>query len=172
MSVDLSHFQAAQDSHDCYRSAVAQILRGRKDSHWMWFIFPQVAGLGRSHMAQRFAISGRDDARAYLSHPVLGPRLHEASMAVLTSVVTDVQQIFGPVDAMKLRSSMTLFEAASTTTLAAQPPAGTPDGEPSHRTVSPVSFPADSDSAWTVFSDVLDGRFGGSRDDLTLARLG
>lgn len=112
MSHDLGRFVAAQDD-GTYDTALAELRRGRKTSHWMWFVFPQIAGLGRSGMAQRYAIDGLDEARAYLAHDVLGPRLVEASRAVLESGQSDAAQLLGGIDAMKLRSSMTLFEAAA-----------------------------------------------------------
>jgi uncharacterized protein (DUF1810 family) len=109
----LDRFVSAQDAGGAYQRALAELRAGRKTSHWMWFIFPQVAGLGFSHMAQRYAISGLAEARAYLDHPVLGPRLRDCATAVADadgSITAD--QILGPVDAMKLRSSSTLFAAA------------------------------------------------------------
>ena len=100
---------AAQDAGGTYSRAVAELRAGRKASHWMWFVFPQIAGLGRSATAQEFAISSLDEARAYLRHPVLGPRLAD-SARVLTEVAgRSAEQIFGGLDAQKLRSSMTLF---------------------------------------------------------------
>jgi len=108
---DLSRFLAAQ--HDVYPRALAELRAGDKRSHWMWFIFPQIAGLGRSHMAQRYAIRDLDEARAYLAHPVLGSRLGECTAAVLAHAgKRTAEAIFGGIDSVKLRSSMTLFEAA------------------------------------------------------------
>jgi uncharacterized protein (DUF1810 family) len=105
----LERFVAAQDAGGTYGRAVAELRAGRKVSHWMWFVFPQIAGLGRSATAQEFAISSLREARAYLRHPVLGPRLAE-SARVLTEVAgRSAEQIFGSLDAQKLRSSMTLF---------------------------------------------------------------
>ncbi|AHM03547.1 hypothetical protein roselon_01156 [Roseibacterium elongatum DSM 19469] len=105
--MSLSRFIAAQDeSHD---TALAELRAGRKRTHWMWFVFPQLAGLGRSEMAQRYAIRDLDEARAYLAHPVLGPRLVAAARAILCADTADATQILGTVDAMKLRSSATLF---------------------------------------------------------------
>ena len=109
----LERFVTAQDSGGTYLRALAELRAGRKTSHWMWFIFPQVAGLGLSHMAQRYAISGLAEARAYLGHPVLGPRLRECAAAVATSGESTADAILGPVDAMKLRSCVTLFGAAA-----------------------------------------------------------
>jgi uncharacterized protein (DUF1810 family) len=109
----LERFVTAQDSGATYQRALAELRAGRKASHWMWFIFPQVAGLGFSAMAQRYAISGLTEARAYLGHPVLGPRLRECTRAVAAVDGSTADRILGPVDAMKLRSSMTLFAAAA-----------------------------------------------------------
>lgn len=105
----LDRFVRAQDAERTYETALAEIRRGSKVSHWMWFIFPQIAGLGYSAIAQEYAISSRAEAQAYLNHPVLGPRLVECAGAVVASEDRTAEQIFGPVDAMKLRSSMTLF---------------------------------------------------------------
>jgi uncharacterized protein (DUF1810 family) len=109
----LERFVRAQDSGGTYRQAVAELRTGRKVSHWMWFIFPQVAGLGFSAMSQRYAISGLAEARAYLDHPVLGPRLAECARILADTNGSTAVDIMGPVDAMKLRSSMTLFAAAA-----------------------------------------------------------
>jgi uncharacterized protein (DUF1810 family) len=108
----LERFVTAQDSGATYQRALAELRAGRKTSHWMWFIFPQVAGLGFSAMAQRYAISGDAEARAYLAHPVLGPRLRECTAAIAAVDDGTADRILGPVDAMKLRSCMTLFAAA------------------------------------------------------------
>jgi uncharacterized protein (DUF1810 family) len=111
---DLGRFTAAQDAGQTYQQAAAELRRGRKTGHWMWFVFPQIAGLGYSPASQRYAISSLDEARAYLAHPVLGPRLAE-SAALATAAGEGgrtADQIFGPVDALKLRSSMTLFHRA------------------------------------------------------------
>jgi uncharacterized protein (DUF1810 family) len=107
----LERFVAAQDG--VYDDAVAELRRGRKTSHWMWFVFPQIAGLGRSATAQRYAIGSLDEARAYLEHPVLGPRLIESASILLGNDDATAEQIFGQIDAMKLRSSMTLFRHAA-----------------------------------------------------------
>jgi uncharacterized protein (DUF1810 family) len=109
----LERFAQAQDAGGTYQRAVAELRAGRKVSHWMWFVFPQVAGLGFSAMSQRYAISGLTEARAYLNHPVLGPRLTECARIVAGTEDRTAGDIFGPVDAMKLRSSMTLFAAAA-----------------------------------------------------------
>lgn len=105
----LRRFLAAQDAGGTYPRALGELRAGRKRTHWMWFVFPQVAGLGHSATAREYAISGRDEARAYLDHPVLGARLREAAGALLDGPGGDPAAILGPVDAMKLRSSMTLF---------------------------------------------------------------
>lgn len=107
---DLQRFVDAQ--RDTYDTALAELRAGAKRSHWMWFVFPQLAGLGRSATAQHFAISGLDEARAYLAHPVLGPRLVECTQALADLDRTDAVAVLGPVDAQKLRSSMTLFAHA------------------------------------------------------------
>ncbi|WP_091949435.1 DUF1810 domain-containing protein [Trujillonella endophytica] len=108
---DLQRFVDAQAG--TYVEALAELRAGAKRSHWMWFVLPQVAGLGRSDMAQRYAISGLDEARAYLAHPVLGPRLVETARVLTGLTGRTAEQVFGPVDAAKLRSSMTLFAAAA-----------------------------------------------------------
>jgi uncharacterized protein (DUF1810 family) len=108
----LDRFVVAQDEGS-YRAALAELRAGRKTSHWMWFIFPQVAGLGRSAAAQHFAISSLDEAQAYLRHPVLGPRLRECVQLLAALDGKSADQILGGVDAMKLRSSLTLFMAAA-----------------------------------------------------------
>ena len=99
-----------------YGQALAELSQGRKESHWMWFVFPQLAGLGRSETARFYGIVGEGEARAYLDHPLLGPRLVECTAAVIAHRGRAAEAIFGAVDAMKFRSSMTLFEA-----LAAEP---------------------------------------------------
>jgi uncharacterized protein (DUF1810 family) len=108
---DLERFVQAQDD-GTYDQALAELRAGAKRSHWMWFVFPQVAGLGRSSTAQHYAVSGLPEAQAYLAHPVLGPRLVECAQALLELGTTDAAGVLGPVDAVKLRSSMTLFERA------------------------------------------------------------
>ncbi|MDO9407652.1 DUF1810 domain-containing protein [Patulibacter sp.] len=110
---DLERFVEAQDAGDTYGAAVAELSRGRKTSHWMWFVFPQVAGLGSSPTARRFAISGLEEARAYLRHPVLGPRLRESVDALLAVTGASAEEVLGGIDALKLRSSMTLFLRAA-----------------------------------------------------------
>ena len=110
--MDLERFVTAQDSGGTYQQAVTELRKGRKTSHWMWFIFPQIAGLGRSAMAQAYAISDLSEAQAYLAHPVLGPRLIECAEILVSHQGLSAQQIFGGIDAIKLRSSMTLFARA------------------------------------------------------------
>ncbi len=107
---DLDRFVAAQAG--VFDTALAEIRRGQKRSHWMWFVFPQLAGLGRSEMARHYAIASLDEARAYLAHPLLGGRLRECVAALQDLVGTNAEAVFGPVDAVKLRSSLTLFAEA------------------------------------------------------------
>jgi uncharacterized protein (DUF1810 family) len=120
---DLERFVAAQDAGGTYDRALQELRRGRKESHWMWFVFPQVAGLGQSPMSRKFAISSLDEARSYLGHAVLGPRLLEGA-AILSEIglsgtgpseigARSAAQIFGFTDAQKLRSSMTRFLRAA-----------------------------------------------------------
>lgn len=109
---ELDRFLAAQDSGDTYTRALAELHAGQKTGHWMWFVFPQLAGLGRSPTAQRYAISSVDEARAYVEHPVLGARLRECATALLSVEDSSAREILGSIDALKLRSSMTLFERA------------------------------------------------------------
>ena len=106
---DLERFVSAQDSGGTYAAALAELRAGRKTSHWMWFVFPQIAGLGRSPTARHYAIGSLAEARAYLEHPVLGPRLRECAGVVAATEDRSAEQIFGGIDAQKLRSSMTLF---------------------------------------------------------------
>jgi uncharacterized protein (DUF1810 family) len=114
VSADVERFVQAQDDGGTYDRALAELQAGRKTSHWMWFVFPQVQGLGHSAMAQRYAVSGLDEARAYLAHPVLGPRLRECCEALLALPDdTSAVAVLGSVDATKLRSSMTLFARAA-----------------------------------------------------------
>jgi uncharacterized protein (DUF1810 family) len=110
---DLERFVAAQDAGGTYDRVVAELQRGRKASHWMWFVFPQIAGLGRSATSREFAISGLDEAKAYLQHAVLGPRLLACSELVLGTQGRSAEDIFGGIDAQKLHSSMTLFLRAA-----------------------------------------------------------
>jgi uncharacterized protein (DUF1810 family) len=155
----LERFVAAQEEGGAYQRAVAELRAGAKSSHWMWFVFPQVAGLGQSAMAREYAISAAAEARAYLAHPLLGRRLRECAGIVAGTEGRSAERIFGPVDAMKLRSSMTLFAAAEAGQAAAAADeidgaAGEerPDGE-------------------SVFRAVLAKYFGGVPDEATTARL-
>jgi uncharacterized protein (DUF1810 family) len=108
---DLERFVGAQ--RDVYDDALAELRAGRKRSHWMWFVFPQIAGLGRTATAQRYAVADLAEARAYLAHPVLGPRLTECAEALLAVPGRTADQILGTPDDLKLRSSMTLFAHAA-----------------------------------------------------------
>jgi uncharacterized protein (DUF1810 family) len=108
---DLTRFIDAQ--RPVYPHVIAELSQGRKQSHWMWFIFPQIAGLGVSAMAQRFAISSREEAIAYLAHGILGPRLIECTRLVLAVQRRTINDILGSPDDIKFRSSMTLFGAVS-----------------------------------------------------------
>ncbi len=131
---NLQRFVDAQDR--IYPHVLAELRSGRKTRHWMWFVFPQVAGLGRSATAQRFAIASRDEAQAYLRHPVLGPRLRECTLLVNQAEGRSVEAIFGYPDDLKFRSSMTLFSQVAedkTVFLAALDKYF--GGEPDHRTL-------------------------------------
>ena len=139
---DLSRFVSAQDDGGTYATALGELRAGSKRSHWMWFVFPQVAGLGSSPMAREYAISGMDEARAYLAHPVLGPRLLECAQALLDLGGSDPQAVLGGIDAVKLRSSMTLFVHA-----------------------------AEHDEDRAVFRAVLSRYYGGEEDPATIIRL-
>jgi uncharacterized protein (DUF1810 family) len=108
---DLQRFVDAQARN--YDDALAELSRGRKTSHWMWYVFPQIAGLGSSPMAQTYAIGSLAEARAYLAHPVLGQRLRACLAAILAVEGKDAHAIFGSPDDLKLRSSLTLFAAAA-----------------------------------------------------------
>ena len=133
---DLERFVTAQDDGGTYDAALAELRAGRKRSHWMWFVFPQIAGLGLSATSQRYAISGLEEARAYLAHPVLGPRLREVAAVVAGLPGHDAAAVFGSVDAQKLRSSMTLFARAA-------------PGEPVFRQVLDRYFAGAEDEATT-----------------------
>ena len=138
---ELERFIAAQDSGGTYVAALAELRSGRKRSHWMWFVFPQIDGLGRSETAQFYAISGVEEAGRYLAHPVLGPRLVECTEALLTLPTSDPVRVMGHTDAQKLHSSMTLFVHATDPT----------EGAP--------------------FRAVLDRFFKGAEDPGTLSRI-
>lgn len=139
----LERFVRAQDDGGTYAAALSELRAGRKRGHWIWFVLPQVAGLGHSEMSRTYAVSGLPEARAYLRHPVLGPRLRECAEALLALGTSDPVEVLGSVDATKVRSSMTLFERA----------AGDPDEA-------------------RPFAEVLDKLYGGGRDDATLGALG
>jgi uncharacterized protein (DUF1810 family) len=112
----LERFVEAQDSGGTFGRALAELRHGRKTSHWIWFVFPQIAGLGLSSMSRTYAIASLDEARAYLLHPVLGPRLIECCTTLVrlkADGALNVVSIFGGVDAQKLQSSMTLFLRAA-----------------------------------------------------------
>ncbi len=111
MAFDLERFVEAQDG--VYGGVLRELRQGRKTGHWIWFIFPQVVGLGRSDLSRFYGIESMAEARAYLDHPVLGPRLRECVGAVLATSGLTADQIFGSLDAMKVRSSMTLFHRAA-----------------------------------------------------------
>jgi len=143
MGSDLDRFVEAQAGS--YERALAEVRGGRKQSHWMWYVFPQIAGLGSSAMAQRYAIRDLAEAEAYLAHPLLGPRLVGIAEAALGwAGERSAEAIFGPIDALKLRSCCTLFEAAAR-------PGRQPGGG--------------------VFARCLDAFFAGGRDPATLDRL-
>ena len=111
MNHDLDRFVTAQAG--VYHGALAELRRGRKTGHWIWFVFPQIAGLGSSEMSRYYAIGSLDEARAYLAHPILGPRLLGCAAAVMAVSGRSAVEILGSVDAVKLRSSMTLFHRAA-----------------------------------------------------------
>jgi uncharacterized protein (DUF1810 family) len=131
---DLQRFVAAHDAGGTYRRAAAELRNGRKETHWMWFVFPQIAGLGYSPASRTYAISSLEEARAYLAHPVLGARLIECAAILAGGPDRTAEQIFGEVDALKLRSSMTLFMHAA-------------DGEPVFRQILDRYFGGEPDSA-------------------------
>jgi uncharacterized protein (DUF1810 family) len=131
---DLQRFVAAQDAGGTYDRATAELRRGRKTGHWMWFIFPQIAGLGRSPASRTYAITSLAEARAYLAHPVLGARLVECARILTRVSGRTAEQILGEVDALKLRSSVTLFMHAA-------------PGEPVFRQVLDEYFDGVPDSA-------------------------
>lgn len=119
MQHDLSRFLTVQDAENflpgetVWEGALRELRGGRKESHWMWFIFPQMKGLGHSFMAEHYGISGLAEAQAYAAHPVLGVRLRELAAALLALPEQSPEAVFGWTDAMKLRSSMTLFAHAA-----------------------------------------------------------
>jgi len=111
MAHDLDRFVNAQQG--IYDGVLDELRHGRKTGHWMWFVFPQIAGLGRSAMSEQYAIESLEEARAYLAHPLLGPRLRECAETVLSVQGRTAEEILGSIDAVKLRSSMTLFHRAA-----------------------------------------------------------
>ena len=113
MEYNLKRFIDAQNDGNTYKNALKEIGNGQKEGHWMWYIFPQLRGLGRSDTAMFYGIIGKGEAKAYLADKVLGGRLREASNAIAQIRGKSVEEILGPVDAMKLRSSMTLFYIVS-----------------------------------------------------------
>jgi uncharacterized protein (DUF1810 family) len=113
MTYDLQRFVDAQDADGTYGRALAELRAGEKLSHWMWFVFPQLAGLGSSAMAQRYAIASKDEAAAYLAHPVLGQRLRDCVAAVNAVEGRTAHAIFGSPDDWKFRSCLTLFAHAT-----------------------------------------------------------
>jgi uncharacterized protein (DUF1810 family) len=115
MPVDPFHLErfAAAQAGGVHERAVEELRNGRKRSHWMWFVFPQIAGLGRSPTARHYALSGLEEARSYLGHPVLGARLRESAGVLLQLPDADPVAVLGSIDAVKLRSSMTLFARAA-----------------------------------------------------------
>jgi uncharacterized protein (DUF1810 family) len=150
---EMQRFVEAQDEGGTYERALAELRAGRKTSHWMWFVFPQIAGLGQSAMSRRYAIGSLEEARAYLDHPVLGPRLVECAGALLTHENLTAQQILGEIDAIKLRSSMTLFARA------ARPQESTYMG------------PSRGLGEIEVFDQVLERFFEGEPDEATLGLI-
>jgi len=112
-SFQLDRFRIAQDTHETYERALSELRAGRKGTHWMWFVFPQLEGLGRSATSQRYAIRSLAEARSYLRDPVLGKRLVECAAILAALRGRSAEEIFGAIDAMKLRSSMTLFARAA-----------------------------------------------------------
>ncbi len=109
---DLNRFVVAQENE--YKMALREIRNGRKQTHWMWFVFPQIVGLGQTETSKTYAIKSREEAIAYLEHPTLGDRLQEISKALLSVKDKSAKEIFGTPDDLKLRSSMTLFKSVTT----------------------------------------------------------
>jgi uncharacterized protein (DUF1810 family) len=109
----LQRFVAAQNASGTYERALSELRAGRKRSHWMWFVFPQIAGLGHSPNARTYAVSSLTEAKAYVAHPVLGVRLLECTRTLIALERTSAVEILGAIDAIKLRSSMTLFATAA-----------------------------------------------------------
>jgi uncharacterized protein (DUF1810 family) len=130
---NLERFVLAQ--RNTYSRALSEIAQGQKRTHWMWFIFPQVKGLGRSYESQLYGIGGLDEARAYLSDEVLGSRLRECVLALLRIEGRSALEIFGPIDEIKLRSSLTLFKAASDEQIFAKALGKYFEGQPDNKTL-------------------------------------
>ena len=130
---NLQRFLDAQER--VYDTVLDELRAGRKSSHWIWFIFPQIKGLGYSGMAQQFAIGSLDEAKTYLEHPVLGPRLRECTQLVLNVDGRSAEEIFGYPDYLKFRSCMTLFSAATDNTLFKDALLKYFDGQPDQQTL-------------------------------------
>jgi uncharacterized protein (DUF1810 family) len=130
----LQRFVDAQEAGGAYAQALTELRAGRKRSHWIWFVFPQIAGLGQSAMSQRYAIASLAEAEAYLAHPLLGPRLRECAEALLGHGERPAEAILGGIDAVKVRSSMTLFARAA-------------PGEPLFRQVLDRFYDGEADAA-------------------------
>ena len=140
MQYDLERFKKAQERD--YATALAELHAGRKRTHWIWYVFPQIVGLGRSSTARYYAISGLEEAKAYLDDPLLESRLLECAQALLDAPTNDPRAVLGFPDDLKVCSSMTLFEAA-----------------------------AEGSARWEKFGHVLDKFYGGTRDQATLDLL-
>lgn len=155
----LQRFVDAQDGGAVFERALAEIAAGSKRSHWMWFVYPQIAGLGGSPMARRYAVTGRAEARAYLGHPVLGPRLLSAARAAATTPGRSAEAVFGAVDALKLRSSMTLFALVAQDAAAS---AAGATGDPENQWLATTA---------RACQDVLDRFYDGEPDPATVRLL-
>jgi uncharacterized protein (DUF1810 family) len=130
----LDRFVQAQDLD--YKQALAELSAGRKQTHWIWYVFPQLRELGRSQTARKFGINGRGEASAYMAHPVLGPRLVECVHAILAHSDRGAVEILGDIDAMKLRSCLTLFsEVAPNETTFSKALTAFYQGEPDRETL-------------------------------------
>lgn len=112
---DLARFVEAQDAQGTYQQALAELRQGNKTTHWIWFVFPQIHGLGSSPTAVKYAVQSLAEAREYLAHPILGPRLLECARTLLGLPGADAEAVLGGIDARKLQSSMTLFHRADPT---------------------------------------------------------
>jgi uncharacterized protein (DUF1810 family) len=139
---DLARFVSAQA--DVFDTAIKELRAGRKQTHWMWFIFPQLKGLGASPTAQFYGISGLTEATAYLRHPVLGPRLERAVLTVAGSATPSLNALFGSPDDLKFRSSMTLFAIADPEGPFQEALSHWCGGEPHHRTVELLGQPGNT----------------------------